>query len=108
MDLAIGHLNALEYLSTPQCFAVNLGTGKGYSVLDVVNAFEAASGKHLPYTIAPRRVGDIGACYADVALAQSALGWTAVRSLETMCADSWRWQSNNPNGFRILSSNGSI
>ncbi len=100
VDLAIGHLNALEYLKSPQCFTVNFGTGKGYSVLDVLKAFEKACGKKLPYTIAPRRAGDIGKFYADPSLAKSALGWTAKRSLDAMCADSWRWQSRNPNGFR--------
>lgn len=99
VDLACGHLKALEYLQEPQCFAVNLGTGNGYSVLDVVKAFGKVCGKDLPYNIAARRAGDIASCYADVALAQSALGWSAIRSLETMCTDSWRWQSNNPNGF---------
>jgi UDP-glucose 4-epimerase len=69
-------------------------------VLDVVRAFEKACGKRLPYTIGPRRAGDIAEFYADVSLAASALGWTAQRSLEVMCADSWRWQSDNPNGFR--------
>ncbi|AKZ64624.1 UDP-glucose 4-epimerase [Herbaspirillum hiltneri N3] len=101
VDLAVGHLNALEYLKKPQCFAVNLGTGIGYSVLDVVKAFEKACGKTLPFEIAARRPGDIAACYADTALAKSTLGWEATRSLETMCADSWRWQQGNPNGFRI-------
>jgi UDP-glucose 4-epimerase len=100
VDLALGHLNALQYLKTPQCFTANLGAGKGYSVLDVVRAFEKACGKRLPYTIGPRRAGDIAEFYADVSLAASALGWTAQRSLEVMCADSWRWQSDNPNGFR--------
>ncbi|MFL9878450.1 UDP-glucose 4-epimerase GalE [Herbaspirillum rhizosphaerae] len=100
-DLATGHLNALEYLKEPQCFAVNLGTGKGYSVLDVVKAFEKACGKALPFIIAARRPGDIASCYADVTLAKTALGWEATRSLDTMCEDSWRWQSSNPNGFRI-------
>lgn len=100
-DLAIGHLSALAYLKQPQCFVVNLGTGKGYSVLDVIKAFEKASGKHVPYTIAARRPGDIAACYADVALAHSMLGWQAAMSLDTMCVDSWRWQSGNPNGLRV-------
>ncbi|ASU37184.1 UDP-glucose 4-epimerase GalE [Herbaspirillum sp. meg3] len=101
VDLATGHLNALEYLKEPQCFAVNLGTGKGYSVLDVVKAFEKACGKALPFAIAARRPGDIASCYADVTLAKTALRWEATRSLDTMCEDSWRWQSGNPNGFRI-------
>ena len=102
-DLAIGHVKALEYLhrQQPQCFAVNLGSGRGHSVLDVVKAFEKASGKHIAYEIGPRRAGDLPAYYADVTLAKSLLGWEATRSLETMCADSWRWQQGNPNGFRI-------
>lgn len=102
-DLAIGHVKALEYLhrQQPQCFAVNLGSGRGHSVLDVVKAFESASGKHIAYEIGPRRAGDLPAYYADVTLAKSLLGWEATRSLETMCADSWRWQQGNPNGFRI-------
>jgi len=98
-DLASGHLKALEYLQQPQCFAVNLGSGQGHSVLEVVKAFERASGKPIPYAIGPRRPGDLPAYYADVALAKSMLGWEATRSLDTMCADSWRWQQGNPNGF---------
>jgi len=99
-DLAIGHVKALEYLRQPQCFALNLGSGRGHSVLDVVKAFEKASGKNIPYTIGPRRSGDLPAYHADVTLAKSMLCWEATRSLETMCADSWRWQMANPNGFR--------
>ncbi|EJL83434.1 UDP-glucose-4-epimerase [Herbaspirillum sp. CF444] len=99
-DLAVGHVKALEYLRQPQCFALNLGSGRGHSVLDVVKAFEKASGKNIPYTIGPRRSGDLPAYHADVTLAKSLLGWEATRSLETMCADSWRWQMGNPNGFR--------
>lgn len=101
VDLAVGHVKALEYLQQPQCFAVNLGTGIGYSVLDVVKAFEQASKRTLPYTIAARRPGDIASCYADPAQAKQLLGWEATRSLETMCADAWRWQTANPNGFRV-------
>ena len=101
VDLAVGHVKALEYLQQPQCFAVNLGTGIGYSVLDVVKAFEQASNRTLPYTIAARRPGDIASCYADPAQAKQLLGWEARRSLETMCADAWRWQTANPNGFRV-------
>jgi UDP-glucose 4-epimerase len=100
-DLAIGHVKALEHLQQPQCFAVNLGSGRGHSVLDLVKAFELACGKHIAYEIGPRRPGDLPAYYADVTLAKSLLGWEATRSLETMCADSWRWQQENPNGFRI-------
>ncbi|WP_050476270.1 UDP-glucose 4-epimerase GalE [Herbaspirillum rhizosphaerae] len=99
-DLAIGHVKALQYLRQPQCFALNLGSGQGHSVLDVVKAFEKASGKNIPYTIEPRRPGDLSTYYADVTLAKSMLGWEPTRSLETMCADSWRWQMGNPNGFR--------
>ena len=78
---------------------INLGTGKGYSVLDVVKAFEKASGKPVPYAIMPRRAGDIAKCYADPSYAKEVLGWEAEKNLEQMCEDSWRWQSMNPNGF---------
>lgn len=100
VDLAIGHLKALERLSEAQCFEVNLGTGTGYSVLDVVKAFELASGRSVPYELAPRRAGDVASCYADPAFAAELLNWRAERSLEAMCVDAWRWQSSNPNGFR--------
>ncbi len=99
VDLAIGHLKALERLDGPQCFEVNLGTGTGYSVLDVVKAFEKASGRPVPYALCPRRPGDVAACYADPAYAAELLGWRAERGIDAMCADAWRWQSNNPNGF---------
>lgn len=99
VDLALGHLKALERLYEPQCFAVNLGTGRGYSVLEVVKAFEAACGKPIPYTLAPRRPGDIASCYADPAFAAELMGWRAEKGIETMCADHWRWQQNNPDGF---------
>lgn len=99
VDLARGHLKALESLNTPQCTAINLGRGRGYSVLDVIKAFSAASGKHIPYVIAPRREGDIASCYADPALAREHIGWSAVYDLDTMCADAWRFQSENPNGY---------
>jgi UDP-glucose 4-epimerase len=92
MDLAAGHVSALKLLDSPRCFAVNLGTGSGSSVLEVVRAFEAASGKQIPYDVKPRRPGDIAASYA-------AMGWRATRSLETMCDDHWRWQNKNPNGY---------
>jgi UDP-glucose 4-epimerase len=78
---------------------INLGTGTGYSVLDMVKAFEKASGKEVPYCIAPRRVGDIAKCYADPSYAKEVLGWEAKKSIDEMCEDSWRWQSNNPNGY---------
>jgi UDP-glucose 4-epimerase len=100
VDLAIGHVAALDrLLSAPGSFTVNLGTGRGHSVLELIAAYERASGKPVPYDIVARRPGDVAACYADPALAQSLLGWTAARGLDAMCADSWRWQSKNPNGF---------
>ncbi|QOZ24917.1 UDP-glucose 4-epimerase GalE [Bradyrhizobium sp. CCBAU 51753] len=99
MDLADGHVSALSLLSSPKCFAVNLGTGAGSSVIEVIRAFEAASGKQIPYDIKPRRAGDLAAYYAATDYATKLLGWKATRSLETMCADHWRWQSSNPNGY---------
>ncbi len=100
VDLALGHLKALERLQQgPQCQAINLGTGVGYSVLDMVRAFERASGRAVPYQIAPRRPGDVAACYADPAQALALLGWHAQRGLDTMCNDAWRWQHDNPNGY---------
>jgi UDP-glucose 4-epimerase len=103
VDLALGHLRALEALTRldglPGCMTVNLGTGKGYSVLDVVRAFEGASGKPVPYKVGPRRPGDVAACYADPAQAAALLGWRAERGLADMCADAWRWQSANPDGY---------
>ncbi len=93
VDLALGHLAALGALSKqPGLLTVNLGTGHGYSVLDMVRAFEQASGRPVPYRIAPRRPGDIAQCYADPALAAKLLGWKAERGIQAMCADSWRWQ----------------
>jgi UDP-glucose 4-epimerase len=79
---------------------VNLGTGQGYSVLDVVKAYAKASGREVPYQVVPRRPGDVAACYADPSLAAQALGWRAQHGLDRMCADSWRWQSLNPQGFQ--------
>lgn len=100
VDLAIGHLKALEKLkSKPGIEPYNLGTGTGSSVLEVLHAFERASGKQIPYQFAPRRHGDAVICYADPSKAKRELGWEAQRSLEEMCADVWRWQSNNPNGY---------
>jgi len=100
VDLAKGHIKALEYLdSNVGEITVNLGTGVGYSVLEMIKAFEKASGKKIPYNIVDRRSGDIAACYADVTLARTCLGWTAEYGLEQMCEDAWRWQSNNPRGF---------
>jgi len=100
VDLALGHLAALQRLQTQaQCFAVNLGTGTGYSVLDMVHAFEQTSGRPVPYRLSPRRPGDVAACYADPTLARELLGWRAQRDLATMCRDTWRWQEANPGGY---------
>ena len=100
VDLAVGHLKALEALSeAPGVLTCNLGTGQGYSVLEIVKAFEAASGKTVPYAIVPRRPGDIAECYADPSYAAERLGWTATRGINQMCEDAWRWQSNNPQGY---------
>jgi len=100
VDLAAGHLAALDRLaSNPGVVTVNLGTGRGYSVLEVVSAFEQASGKRIPYQIVGRRPGDAAICYADPTKASAELGWSAKRGLGEMCADMWRWQSNNPNGY---------
>ncbi len=99
-DLANGHVKAIKKLETnPGLVTYNLGTGIGYSVLDMIKAFEKASGKTVNYRIADRRPGDIGACYSDTALAKSELGFEAQYTLEDMCEDCWRWQSNNPNGY---------
>ncbi|CAM4190457.1 UDP-glucose 4-epimerase GalE [Erysipelothrix aquatica] len=99
-DLATGHVAALKPIRDNQGYVVyNLGTGNGYSVLDVVKAFEKASGQAVPYTIEPRRPGDIATCYADAHKAKVELGWEATRDINTMCEDTWRWQSNNPNGY---------
>jgi UDP-glucose 4-epimerase len=102
VDLALGHLRTLEALdssSAGQCMAVNLGTGVGYSVMDMVKAFEQASGRPIPYKVQARRPGDIAACYAEPTRAKELLGWQATRDLQTMCVDTWRWQSGNPNGY---------
>ncbi len=100
VDLVQGHLKALEFLATkPQLSVHNLGTGTGYSVLDIVQAFEKASGTPIPYKMAPRREGDAAKSYADPAKAKNELGWTAQYDLERMCADVWRWQSQHPNGY---------
>jgi len=101
VDLAVGHVKAIDALSSNPGLAIyNLGTGKGSSVLQVVAAFEAASGRTIPYEIKPRRPGDIAACWADPAKAKAELGWVAQRDLRVMCEDSWRWQSRNPNGYQ--------
>ncbi|ASN05997.1 UDP-glucose 4-epimerase GalE [Virgibacillus necropolis] len=103
VDLAIGHLKALEKVqSTSGIGAYNLGTGRGYSVLEMVEAFEKASGKKVPYTIKDRRQGDAAICFADPTKAREQLGWEATRGINVMCEDTWRWQQNNPNGYEKL------
>lgn len=102
VDLALGHLRALEWLAglaSGRVEAINLGTGHGCSVLDMVRAFEKASGRPVPYEIVARRPGDAASCYADAGLARELLGWTATRDVDTMCRDAWRWQSQNPQGY---------
>ncbi|MBN2410906.1 UDP-glucose 4-epimerase GalE [candidate division KSB1 bacterium] len=100
VDLAIGHLKALQKLKeNPGVVAYNLGTGRGYSVLDVIHTFEKASGIQIPYKIVDRRPGDAASCYADPGKAKQELGWSAAKGLHDMCADSWRWQSDNPDGY---------
>ena len=100
VDLALGHVKSIEKLKqNPGLKIYNLGTGTGYSVLDIVKNFEAATGVKVPYEIKPRRAGDIATNYADATLAKEELGWVAERGIKEMCEDSWRWQSNNPNGF---------
>ena len=100
VDLARGHVAAMDYMAERKgVFVFNLGTGHGYSVLDMVHAFEKATGKKVPYKIAPRRAGDVAEVYCDPGKAERELGWKAEHSLEDMCRDSWNWQSKNPNGF---------
>ncbi|XP_076766107.1 UDP-galactose 4'-epimerase isoform X2 [Xylocopa sonorina] len=102
-DLAIGHVKAMIYekIRNPIGFtAINLGTGKGYSVLEVIQAFEKASGRKIPYKIVDRRLGDISASYADASLANKELDWQATKNIDDMCLDTWRWQQNNPNGYK--------
>ena len=100
VDLAVGHVKALNKIKEKCGLKIyNLGTGHGYSVLDIVNAFEKASGVKIPYEITPRRPGDIAECYADASKAKTELGWEAQYGIEEMCADSWRWQKNNPEGY---------
>ena len=100
VDLAVGHVKAIEKLADKEGVSVyNLGTGNGYSVLQVVHAFEKACGHAIKYQIKPRRAGDIAMCYCDPAKAKAELGWEAQYGIEDMCADSWRWQSSNPNGY---------
>ena len=100
VDLAKGHVKALKKIEDNSGLSIyNLGTGKGYSVLDIVKNFEAATGVKIPYVIKPRRPGDIATCYSDASKAERELGWKAENGIKEMCADSWRWQSNNPNGY---------
>lgn len=99
VDLARGHVAAIEHMQ-PGASVYNLGTGQGVSVLEIIRAFEQACGKTIPYEIAERRPGDIASCYADCSLAQHELGWKAEKTIEDACADSWRWQSQNPNGYK--------
>ncbi|MBP3327208.1 MAG: UDP-glucose 4-epimerase GalE [Coprococcus sp.] len=100
VDLAVGHVKAINKIKeNPGVKIYNLGTGNGYSVLDVVKAFSKACGHEVPYEIKPRRPGDISTCYADASLAKKELGWEAQYGIDEMCADSWRWQSMNPNGY---------
>lgn len=100
VDLALGHIKAIEKkANVPGVHIYNLGTGNGYSVLEIVKAFSKACGKELPYKIEARRPGDIAECYADPSKALNELGWKATRGIAEMCEDSWRWQSNNPNGY---------
>ena len=99
MDLADGHVAALRLLGQAGCHALNLGTGRGHSVLEIIRAFERASGCAVPYQVVGRRPGDVAASYADASLAEGLLGWRAQRGLREICLDAWRWQSRNPNGF---------
>lgn len=99
VDLAKGHVAAIEKIEGSGVYVYNLGTGVGYSVLDVIHAFDKACGKELPYSIKPRRAGDIAACYADATKAKEELGWQATLTLDDMCASLWNWQTKNPNGY---------
>ena len=101
MDLAVGHVKALKkFDDKPDVYIYNLGTGRGYSVLEMIRAFSKAVGHDIPYVIKPRRAGDIATCYADATKAKKELGWVAERDIDDMCRDAWRWQSQNPNGYR--------
>lgn len=100
-DLAVAHIKALEYVRSHKGVeAINLGTGRGYSVLELVEAYERASGKQIPYKIVKRRDGDVGSCYANADKAARLLGWRAERGIDEMCADMYRWQSMNPDGYK--------
>lgn len=101
MDLADGHVKALKkFADKPNVYIYNLGTGRGYSVLEMIHSFSKAVGHEIPYVIKPRRPGDIATCYADATKAKEELGWVAKRGVDEMCRDAWRWQSQNPNGYR--------
>ncbi len=101
MDLAVGHVKALKkFDDKPDVYIYNLGTGRGYSVLEMIRAFSKAVGHDITYVIKPRRAGDIATCYADATKAKKELGWVAERDIDDMCRDAWRWQSQNPNGYR--------
>ena len=100
VDLALGHVKALQKLSAFEgCQAINLGTGNGVSVLEIVNSFKEISGQDIPYKVSPRRAGDVAEMFADASVAKELLGWSAERDIHTMIEDTWRWQSKNPNGF---------
>tara|TARA_Y100001968_G_scaffold331197_1_gene385081 strand:+ start:945 stop:1991 length:1047 start_codon:yes stop_codon:yes gene_type:complete len=101
MDLSEGHINAIDYLfSKKSCFeAINLGSGKGYSVFQIISQFEQSTGAQIPFLIQSRRDGDVAKCYADISKAKQLLGWTPKRSLEQICLDGWKWQRKNPNGY---------
>jgi len=107
MDLCEGHLAALNYMRSKEggCWTFNLGTGQGYSVLDMLKAMEKACGKELKYVIGPRRGGDIAVCYADSSSAKKEMGWEAKLGLDEMCRDLWCWQGKNPNGFADIEDN---
>lgn len=100
VDLAKGHVAAVEKLTSCGVYTYNLGTGVGYSVLDVIHAFEKACGRELPYVVKPRRPGDIAACYSDPSKAQRELGWKAEYGIDEMCLSSWKWQQKNPHGYK--------
>ena len=100
VDLALGHVRALERAGAGGLLTANLGTGRGYSVLEVVRAFEQASGRAIPYQVVARRPGDVAEVYADASLAARELGWTAARGIDEMCRDAWNWQRLNPEGYR--------
>lgn len=99
VDLAIGHLKALENLTSTKCITLNLGCGNGISVMQLIREFEHVSGRSIPFKIVGRRNGDVGECYADPTLAQNLLNWKATKNLNDMCVDAWRWQTHNPNGY---------